>query len=122
MGFNQIVVEGRIKRDPRDLGGKGCGFVVVETFKKRDGGTGALYHECVAWGKVGEYVLENYHDNSGILLVGSLGYQTKDTNQDGYKIPRAQINVIRCVRPTQDKAAQTDSEPPDDSFSGDVPF
>jgi len=91
---------GRIQREPRDLGGKGLGFTIVETFTKRDGGSGATYHECVAWGNAGEEVASKFGAGDPILVVGAIGYQLRDVNSEGKKIPRAQINVFKATQPT----------------------
>ena len=99
MGFNQCTIMGHMQREPRDLGGKGVGFTIVETFTKRDGGTGATYHECVAWGNAGEEVASNFTAGDPILVAGSIGYQLRDLNSEGKKIPRAQINVFKAVPP-----------------------
>ena len=102
MSFNQVVMVGNIVRDPEvkflgDSGKAVCNFTVAcnERYTDRDGEPveRAMFMDCVAWEKTGEFVGEYFVKGQQILVSGKLQLDQWE-DDEGNKRSKHKVNVF----------------------------
>lgn len=108
--LNQIVIMGRMTRDP-ELRRTGSGVAVANftvavdrDFKGPDGEKKTDFLDCVAWRQTGEFVSKFFRKGSMIAVSGRL--EIRDwTDKDGGKRRSAEINVNNAYFAESKKAS-----------------
>lgn len=100
--FATVQVSGRVTSDPKsfDVGDNGAkkvifGLAVNRYFKKRDEdefNKKTTFVDCIAWGRVGEQVLQFAKKGVKVALTGNLE-EDRFTTKENVEVKRLQVNV-----------------------------
>ena len=97
--MNQIILMGRLTRDPEIRYSQGANPTAIARFSlaadrryKRENGPTADFFNCTAFGKQAEFVERYLKQGTKILLTGRM--ENNDyTNRDGVKVHSYQVTV-----------------------------
>ena len=99
MSMNKTIMMGRLTRDPEVRYSQGANPTAVARFSiavnrrfKREGEPEADFFNCVAFGKLGEFVERYYRKGMQVLVTGRL-QNNNYTNKDGQQVYVIQIMV-----------------------------
>lgn len=99
MSMNKTIMMGRLTRDPEVRYSQGANPTAVARFSiavnrrfKREGEPEADFFNCVAFGKLGEFVERYYRKGMQVLVTGRL-QNNNYTNKDGQQVYAIQILV-----------------------------
>lgn len=99
MSMNKTIMMGRLTRDPEVRYSQGANPTAVARFSiavnrrfKREGEPEADFFNCVAFGKIAEFVERYYRKGMQILVTGRL-QNNNYTNKDGQQAYAVQILV-----------------------------
>jgi single-strand DNA-binding protein len=99
--FNQVILLGRLTRDPelKTLSSGSnvveFGLVVNDYYNDKDGNRQeqANFIECQMWGQRAQTVANGFKKGSRIHVIGSLKYETWEDKQSGGKRSRLSVKV-----------------------------
>jgi single-strand DNA-binding protein len=92
LGVNQVILLGKVynTKTMTSKNGKPITFFTLTTYKRMGEGEKdkALFHSCVAYGKLAEILGKYLHDGKELYVDGTLDYYEKDG------ITKTQIVVV----------------------------
>lgn len=92
MNFNNIVIGGRIARDPEIAYTPAALAVTKFPIAFSDAKKNSIFMNCVAFGKKAELIADNFGKGDPIIITGTLGLN-KWTAKDGTEKKTNQISV-----------------------------
>ena len=110
--MNKVILMGRLTRDPDVRYSQGEQAMAIARFSlaidrrfKREGEATADFINCVAFGKIGEFIERYTHQGTKLVVEGRI--QTGSyTNKDGVKVYTTDVVVENCEF-AESKAAAT---------------
>ena len=134
MSFSQAVLMGNLVRNPEvkflgDSGKAVCNFTVAcnDRYTDRDGETveRAMFMDCVAWEKKGEFVGEYFVKGQQILVSGNLQLDQWE-DDEGNKRSKHKVNVFTVsfvgTKADNEKLREQAENDDDGENEDDIPF
>ena len=92
MNFNNIVIGGRIAREP-EIAVSAAGMAYTKfPIAFSDAKKNSIFMNCVSFGKKAEVIADNFHKGDPIIITGTLGLN-KWTGKDGKENKSNQISI-----------------------------
>jgi len=116
--FNYFACQGRLTKDPERVTTKSGKEMVRFSIANNRGQDICNFINCIAFGKVAEFLATNMRKGSAGIFAGSLKID-KYTDKNGVE---KQYPVLTVDTANFTSAPKRDDSAPDEPVSGDVPF
>lgn len=139
-GVNKIILLGRLGKDPESKttnnGQTVCNFSMATSETYKDKATGEKketteWHNCVAWGSVGEIASKYLHKGDAVYVEGKM--KTRTWEKDGVTryVTEVLVNTINLIggnkqsdghAPQSQSSGSTSQAAVEHNYSDDLPF